>query len=76
MNALNQFIRKLEIELPEVCSTTDLMKFGIYNSPQSARLARKKKRGPAYIQMGRKVIYPKQGVIEFLKQSAHPCECS
>lgn len=72
MNALNQYIRKLELELPEICSTSDLMKVGIFNSPQSARLARKKNRGPAYIQVGRKIIYPKQVVIEFLKQASHP----
>jgi len=62
------FIRKLEMTLPELVTPTDLVKVGVYKSSQAAAMARQSGHGPGYFQLNAKrVLYPRGGVIEFLK---------
>lgn len=75
MNSCDAFIKRAMKELPEMCTVKDLLKLGIYRSEQAAAHARRKGLSPDYFKLPhRGVLYPKQGVIEFLKQSQHPRE--
>ena len=70
MTACEEFILRMQESLPELASTQDLIKLGIFGSDQAASAARRKKIGPEYFQMnGRVIRYPKNGVIEYLKKS-------
>lgn len=73
MNALEQAISNIEAQLPEMCSTSDLMRIGLVNSHQAARALRKKNKGPSYFQLGKRILYPKKAVIEYFEKSANPC---
>lgn len=73
MNGCEIYIYKLAEKLPEMCSVQDLINVGIYRTEQAAYYARRKKQGPDYFQMSsRQVLYPKEGVIQYLKQHQHP----
>ncbi len=70
MTACEEFILHMEKTLPELASTQDLIRLGIFGSDQAACAARKRKNGPEFFQMNDRVIrYPRNGVIEYLKRS-------
>lgn len=70
MNAVDDFIKMAEETLPPVCFVRDLIKLGIYRSEQSASYARKNKKSPPYMQLPTRIIlYPKQGVLEYLRNA-------
>lgn len=53
---------------PEFLSSSDLVSLGLFGSPDLAYLARRKGNSPDYIKIGRKVLYPKPAVVEFIEQ--------
>lgn len=55
--------------LPEFLTTSDLIALGLYCSSDSAYGQRKRGTGPAYIKMGKKVLYSKANLIKFLEGS-------
>lgn len=55
---------------PELLSTEELVTLGIFNSTGGAYFARRHGTGPAFIKEGRKVLYPKDGVITFVESRA------
>ncbi len=68
-DACEDYLEFLEKNLPEMSSTSDLVKFKIYRSVQSAANNRKKGNCPPYFkQNSRSYAYPKKGVIEWLRQ--------
>jgi len=70
MSACDDFIQKLSERLPDMATTKDLINAGLYRSDQGAAAARKSKNGPEFFKLNNKVIlYPKQGVLEFLKRA-------
>lgn len=71
MTACDIYIKKIALRLPEICSVRDLVKVGLYASPQAARVARLAQTFPAHFQMGKKIIIPKESVIEWLNKSKH-----
>lgn len=59
----------MEKDLPEMVRTRDLVDLGIYASPQAAYQARANNCSPPFIVMPKnRVIYPKCGVIAFLRE--------
>ena len=71
MSACDEFIEKVANMLPEQCKVTDLVKAGIYTSPQTATQARTRGDCPDYFQLGRRIIYPRNAVIQWLKEKKH-----
>ncbi len=56
--------------LPEFLNGHDLVCLGLYSTKNAVYLARYRGQSPDYIKIGRKVVYPKKNVIEFLKRHA------
>lgn len=67
MSFCDIWIQNICSNLPENCRTEDLVKAGIYHSAGASCMARKKGNCPPYIRIGGKIIYPKDGVIQWLK---------
>lgn len=69
MDACEEYILTIEEKLPDVCHVRDLVRAGIFNSTTSARSGRISGNSPPYMQMGKRgrVIYPKKGVIEWMR---------
>jgi hypothetical protein len=53
--------------MPELLSTNDLKSLGLYRSLNATYLARRHGHSPDYIKVGRKIFYPKAGVINFIQ---------
>lgn len=73
MNSCEEYLEKIERSLPELCSVEDLIDVGIYNNPAIAFADRKKGEAPDYFQIGfhKRVIYPRGGVIAWLRDKIH-----
>ncbi len=54
--------------LPELLTSEDLVKMGMYSSVDAAYVARAKGHSPDWIQMDRRVLYPKEWVRSFLEK--------
>lgn len=70
MSACDDFINKVNQALPELATTKDLIRVGLFRTDQGAAAARRLGNSPEYFRLNKRVIlYPKRGVIEFLKRS-------
>lgn len=70
----DEFLKKMTNQLPDACSVQDLVKVGIFLSPQSERYYRNNNMGPPYFKLGGsrgRIIYSKDSVIEWLKNNKH-----
>jgi len=75
MSSCDDFIEKARKELPDPCSTQDLVRFGIYKSDQAAHNARKNGSAADYFRLPHgTIMYPKKGIINLLESSKHSCE--
>jgi len=66
---MSNFRSSLEAELKDyqaLMSSKDLVKIGLYSSLDQAYQARFNGLGPSYIQPARKVLYPKESVIQYM----------
>jgi len=54
--------------LPVFLSTNDLIKLGIYANKNSAYSARSRGKSPDHIKFGRKILYSRETVIEFISR--------
>ena len=70
MNAAEDYIKKVEMQLPDKCTVKDLMRVGIYNCATAAVEARVMGDCPVYFQLRKRgrIFYPKAGVIEWLRE--------
>lgn len=72
MTSCDDFIERAKNELPDLCNTKDLVKFGIYKSGQAAHNARKKGLAADHFRLPHgTIVYPKKGIIELLEKSKH-----
>lgn len=71
MNACDLFIKKIQEKLPDECSAKDLVAVGLFKSEQAAAMARYMHNSPGFFKLGGRVIYPKDSVIEWLKENKH-----
>ncbi len=71
MELSKSLIAKIRRKLPDLCSVSDLMKIGIYRSEQAAYEARKRGKAPKHFRLPfRGIVYARDDVIEFLRDSA------
>lgn len=68
MSVCDDFIKKMERALPEVCTVRDLIRVGLYKSAQAARMERLVNSSPSYLRLGSRILYPKDGVIKWLRK--------
>lgn len=67
----NMLMSKLRRKLPELASVKDLLRIGLYRTEQAAYAARKRGKCPPYFRIpSRGIVYPKDGIIEFLEKHA------
>ncbi len=70
MSACDDFINSIAKRLKPLSTASELIELGIYRNAQSLALARRKKQGPECFRIGKyRYMYPKEGIIEFLKKS-------
>jgi len=64
-----EYIQKIERDLPEFCGVKDLIKVGIFKSGTSACEARQSGNSPPYLQISKhgRVMYPKHEVIAWVR---------
>ncbi len=63
MNELMETIQKY----PNLLSVKDLVDLGIFSSNDYAYESRVKGNSPDYIKVGHKILFPRESVIQFLK---------
>lgn len=75
MTSVNVFLEKIRKEMPDLISTSEMVQLGIYKTQQAAYMARKKHTCPLYIKIPQRgIVYPKQGVIEYLEKQIKKTE--
>lgn len=76
MNSFDEFIDKLNKQLPEICTVNDLIKTGLISHRNTMEHYRKKKIGPPFLRVSeRRIFYPKTGVLKWLKERMYAgCE--
>lgn len=68
---IEQFLSEIETKIPDIASTKDLVELGIFSTNHEALRRRSEGRGPAFIYLSkRRIIYPKNGVISWLRERA------
>lgn len=69
LNALENYLLRLEQTLPEMCRTNDLIEAGVYHSAQAACAARHRGGGPDFIFVNkRRIAYPKVELLAYLRE--------
>lgn len=72
MKITEQFIETVQRRLPELATAKDLVRCGMYRSPQAAYAARRTGKCPPYLRIPQRgIVYPKNGVLQFLKGTCH-----
>jgi hypothetical protein len=71
MSACDEFIQKVQKNLPEECSVQDLIRVGIFRSPQAAAHYRTCGGGPSYFKLGSRIMYPREAIVEWLRIQKH-----
>lgn len=68
-NACDQFIEFVKKHLPELATTKDLIKIGIFNTEAAASRNRRLGKGPHHFKINSRCIrFPKNAVIEYLER--------
>jgi len=68
MNVCDAWIDKVAKILPEECLVRDLVKAKVFSTPFTAHFARKAGKSPPYFKLGKRIMYPKEGVIRWLHE--------
>ena len=71
MNACDNYIVMMQTLLPDQCCPKDLVKVGLFKSRASICWAMKHNQSPAYFKLGGRVMFPKESIIEWLKERKH-----
>lgn len=62
-------IKEILDKYPDLLTTNDLIKLGLYPSDIAAYAARRRKiSSPPYIQVGKRVLYPKDELLRFIEE--------
>lgn len=69
-DTLEEHFKKLQDLLPEICTAQNLVEAGLYKSVQAAMYNRKVKRSPPYFRVNKKVFYPRDGVLQWLRMNS------
>jgi len=61
-----EIVKESLSKLPEFLNTQDLVDIGLYPNRQSVHLARSRNQAPACMRIGKKVVFPKGAIIDFV----------
>lgn len=64
---MDELLYKIKHGYSDLLSVKDVIALGLFSSPDMAWEARKYGRSPDYIKMHHKILYPKESIIQFLK---------
>ena len=64
---MNDDLAKMFSSFPDMLTTDDLVKIGLFEDSNKAYLARYRGNSPDYIKINRKIFYLKSSVISFLE---------
>ena len=74
---VEEWIDHLEKTLPNVIDSTQLIKAGVFCSSAQAFNLRKRKGEPEFLRIStRRVVYPKEGVIAWLRKKTETTNAS
>ena len=68
---LRETLTELLKKYPDFLTPNHLVEMGLYPSVDSVYLARARNQTPCFIQVKRKVLYPKLSLLEFLLDNSH-----
>ena len=68
--SIDKFLIKVEKKLTELSKVSDLVACGYFTSQQLARL-RTNKKGPSFLKLGGRILYPKECVLEYIKNHSY-----
>ncbi len=66
MNDVTQKIKESLSRLPEFLTTLDLVDIGLYPTRSAVHLARSRGQAPSCMRIGKKIVFPKGAIIEFV----------
>ena len=61
--------------LPEFLRASDLVNLGLYVTTKALYFARIRGHSPNFIKIGRRILYPKTSVIDFLENRTKVVDC-
>ena len=67
MDACDYFISRARCTLPDLCTTRDLIKLGLFGNEMTAKRWRDAGNGPPYFNINGRYFYPKEGIVNYLK---------
>jgi hypothetical protein len=56
-------------DLPEFITSKVLVELGLYPTISACRVSRHKGTSPSYLKIGRKILYPRESVLEFINKN-------
>ena len=65
------YVEALEKKLSDLNDVEVLIDLGIFKSKQTAYYYRKVGIGPSFFQLGNRMLYPKEAIIEWFKSGIH-----
>lgn len=69
--SIKNFIEEIEKQLPDLCTSQDLVELKLFSSPFEAMVRRKRGQPPEFLYLSkRRIVYPKSVVIEWLLRQA------
>lgn len=71
MNACEEFLKYLDDKLPDLCRNDDLVEIGLFNHRQNIDQFRYQHKGPPFFKIGKRIFYPKLGILQWLKDNSH-----
>lgn len=71
MTASDDYIMMIKRLLPDKCTSRDLIKVGLFNSPPHLRGCILRGEGPSYFFIGKRYFFTRDAVIEWLKECKH-----
>lgn len=72
MNPCDEIISKMTDGLPEICTINDLIRAGIVNNRATMEYYRRKKLSPPYLRISsRRIYYPRNGIVKWLKEKSY-----
>lgn len=71
-SSIENFLQTLEEQLPNICSSQDLIKFRIYLTESGLSRARSRGLSPKFIKFpNRRIIYLKSDVLAWMRELYH-----
>lgn len=65
---MNNYLEYLEDQLPQFLKPQDLVDLGLWPNIAAVYVARSKGMTPCCVRIGRKILFPRKGIVDFLNR--------